>query len=202
MKKYLLVLILLSLTNIRAFAQYKSWGTGLHLGDPLGLSVKKYLTESTALEAGIGRTGIWGYNYKNAFYRYEQYNNEQYKYRQHRLHSAIGFQVHYIMQQLITKGNYRGIAWYWGFGGQLRFFSVDYEYRYYANGQSSNNSSSTVQDNRLKDTDFGIDGVVGLEYSWRELPFSIFTDFTLFMEIVDTPLLFYVQGGIGGRYYF
>lgn len=200
MKKYLFVLILLSSMNSLTFAQYKSWGLGLHIGDPLGISVKKYLTERTALEAGIGRTGIWGYNYENAFYRHEQYDHEQYKYRQHRLHSAIAFQVHYIMQQPIPKGSFRGIEWYYGIGGQLRSFAVDYEYRYYAIGQNKKNS--TVLDDRLKNINLGIDGVVGLEYSWREVPFSVFADLTLFMEIVDTPLLFYIQGGVGGRYYF
>ncbi len=200
MKKYLLACIIWSLANTLACAQYKNWGAGLHVGDPLGMSVKKYFDRGIALEAVIGRTAIWGYDYQKAFYRNESYNSGQYQYRQHLLHSALSFQLHYIQQKPITKGNFKGMEWYWGGGGQLRALSVDYEYRYYENAQNKENSK--VQDSRLSNIAIGVDGVAGLEYSWRELPFSVFADLTLFVEVIDAPFLFYIQGGIGGRYYF
>jgi hypothetical protein len=49
------------------------------------------------------------------------------------------------------------------------------------------------------DIDLGLDGVVGLEYKFKNAPFSVFGEANLFMEIVDRPLYFKGQGGLGLR---
>ncbi len=58
-----------------------------------------------------------------------------------------------------------------------------------------------VQERRT-DVDLGVDGVIGLEYTFKEAPISIFGDANLFLEIVDAPMFIYGQGGIGARYNF
>jgi hypothetical protein len=50
--------------------------------------------------------------------------------------------------------------------------------------------------------DLGIDGVLGLEYTLSEIPFSIFADLIFFVEIIDDPLILWPQGGAGLRYNF
>ncbi len=46
-----------------------SWAAGIRLGDPTGLTVKKYLHKNTAFDINFGRTSHWGNNYKNHFYK-------------------------------------------------------------------------------------------------------------------------------------
>ena len=51
-------------------------------------------------------------------------------------------------------------------------------------------------------TDFGLDGIIGLEYTFKDAPISVFADLNLFMELLDDPFLPFLQGGVGGRYNF
>ena len=59
-----------------------------------------------------------------------------------------------------------------------------------------------VQDQRDTGVDLGADGVLGLEYTFRNAPLNLFMDGTLCMEIVDDPFWFRGQFGIGARYLF
>lgn len=199
MRKFILLCSILMITNTLSFAQYKNWGVGLRLGDPSGITAKKYLTNKRALELIFGRSGAWGYNYKNAFYRFDQFDERYYDYRWHQLRSALSFQVHYLIHQPIKSNDFKGLDWYYGFGGQLRAFTIDYEYRYY---YAPDKRNGEIRYDKVTDVDIGLDGTIGLEYSWREVPISIFTDLNLFMEIADSPFLFFLQGGVGARYYF
>jgi hypothetical protein len=72
MKKLLFLSCLLVLGSINLiFAQKKSWGVGIRLGEPSGISIKKYLGKN-ALELNVGRAywGSWGNKYYN-YYNYE-----------------------------------------------------------------------------------------------------------------------------------
>lgn len=200
MKRYVLMItIIIMMGSNASFAQYKNWGMGLRLGDPSGVTAKKYFTNNRALELSLGRSGVWGYNYKNAFYRYDKFDEKDYDYRWHQLRSALSFQAHYLIHQPIKSNDFKGLDWYYGFGGQLRTFTVDYEYRYYNTPDKRN---GMIMYDRVTDLDIGLDGIIGLEYSWREVPITVFTDLNLFMEIADSPFLFFLQGGVGARYYF
>ena len=59
-----------------------------------------------------------------------------------------------------------------------------------------------TETDKFTDIDLGADGVIGAEYEFREHPFRVYTDFTLFMEVIDSPFNFDMQWGIGGRYMF
>ena len=50
--------------------------------------------------------------------------------------------------------------------------------------------------------DVGVDGVLGLEYTFPKAPVSVFLDGTLYMELFDDPFLFSLQGGTGVRFRF
>jgi hypothetical protein len=186
--------------------QKSNWAIGIRLGDPSGITIKKNM-DNSAFELNIGRTHLWngGDWYDGRFY--DWYNKKNYVYQDfqylgYRASAPIAFQLHYLIKNNINKlGNesIRGLHWYYGFGGQLRFQSYTFDYRYkylgntewlYATGES------------VTDLDLGVDGVIGLEFRFKNSPISIFTDITLFMEVADNPFLFWFQGGIGGRYNF
>lgn len=182
----------------------QNWAVGIRLGDPSGITVKKY-TGNRAIELSAGRTRIWYGNswYDKRFddwYKDKKFGYEDFDYLGFNKPSVpIGLQLHYLFNKNIAKigdANTDGLHWYYGFGGQLRFQTYTFDYRYKLN-KTWFYSTETVTD-----FDIGADGVVGLEYRFKDVPVSLFTDVTLFMEVFDNPFLFWFQGGIGGRYNF
>jgi hypothetical protein len=171
-----------------ASSQNNEWGIGIRLGDPSGLTVKKYFG-SNSLEFSVGRSHTW---YNDRYYDdyYHDYYDDYDRYK--RLSDPIGFQCHYLFQKPINRiGDQKvgGLDWYYGFGAQL----ITQKYRiYYKDGS----------DEVFTDLDLGADGVIGLEYRFNNSPISMFVDLTLMMEIFDDPFYFWTNGGIGVRFNF
>lgn len=183
-----------------------NWGIGLRGGDPSGLTLKKYM-DGNALEISFGRTHWfsgrgWYDNRFHDWYRDNDYSYQEFQYVGYRSSVPLGLQVHYMWQKPIgrvAESNMKGLDWYIGFGGQLRVQSYTFDYRYKLFGDPQ---WYYAKGDRVTDIDIGADGVIGLEYTFNKIPLSLFADATLFMEIVDQPFRFWMQGGIGIRYNF
>lgn len=202
MKKLLTLLLFLAAFSpgFNAAAQ-DNWGIGFRLGDPSGISIKKYMA-GKALELSIGRSHVFSRRgwYDDRFY--DWYKDEKFGYADYKYHGSsysvpIAFQLHYLIEKDI-KG-LDGLKWYVGFGAQVRY--QNHYYSYYFKYHNDPYWYYT-KEQRVTDFDFGPDGVIGLEYRMEDLPISFFADATLFMEIADNPFLFWGQGGIGARYNF
>ena len=201
MKKILTTLFILSCFGL-LFGQSedaRTWGLGLRFGDPTGLTFKKYASR-TAWEFNIGRTHLWYGNgwYNNHFdYWYDKKNYPHYAvfYTGFKAGIPMGLQAHYLFLNPITTSEGL-LEWYYGAGVQARYRSVTYEYEYLST------ASSTWQQGRdtYVDIDLGIDVVIGLEYTFKAAPLSVFLDFGTSMEIVDQPFYFWGIGGAGLRY--
>ncbi len=180
-----------------------NWGIGLRLGEPSGLTVKRYFPGGNALEANIGRSSRWGYEYDaEDFYRHNRYSDrDYYRFAGYESGASTALQVRYLWQKPIRSAE--GLAWYVGLGGQARFTTVKYTY-FYNDGRWDNDEWRwwDYVEERRTDMDLGLDGIVGLEYTLPRAPISLFADVNVFMEIVDRPLLMFGQGGIGARYNF
>lgn len=182
-----------------------NWGIGIRLGNPSGITIKKYLESDKSLELSIGRT-YWSYDDDWYFRRFDDWFEEQnFRYRDldyldHRRSVPIGIQLHYLIHKEISQ-NLAGLDWYYGFGAQIRLQGYRYDYRYKLE-DSHDRDWYYETGRRVFDFDIGGDIVVGLEYTFPNTPISLFADVTLFMEIIDDPFLFWAQGGIGGRYNF
>lgn len=173
------------------------WGVGFRLGDPTGLSVKRFLG-SNAVEFNFGRTALT-YDPEWRFKHYDNFDN--YDYLDGRLRSALSFQLHYLKYKDIQ--DLPGLQWYYGFGGQLRALTADYYYQYRVYyGLGGGDYRWERRWEKATDLDFGLDGVIGLDYTFPKAPVSVFVDMILFAEIVDNPFLFQLQGGAGIRYNF
>ncbi len=163
--------------------------------------------DGKALEFSVGRTYMFSdkdYSDKqfNDWYDSQKFNYTDFQYINYKSSAPIAFQFHYLIQKRINKvadENISGLEWYFGFGGQMRFQNYTYDYRYKLNGSADWFYTTGA---KVTDLDIGADGVIGLEYTFKDVPISLFVDATLFMEIVDNPFLFWLQGGIGGRYRF
>ena len=78
-----------------------------------------------------------------------------------------------------------GLAWYYGGGAHL--------------------ATSTAHDNPWGDRDnsvyLGGDGIIGLEYTFKEIPLTVGVDAMPILNLVERPSV-WVQGGISFRYNF
>ena len=208
MKNLVILIFLLSAFSTALLAQKKSNTTaaaahtgglalGLRLGDPAGLTIKKYLPNKRALEFNIGRSSDWGYDSRDAFYDYDEYRD--YDYLDYKRGSALGIQARYLFHNNFPDVS--NLQWYWGVGAQMRFktYYYDYRYRQYF-GPGSGDYEWVYTKEKVTNVDFGADGIIGLEYRVKNSPFSIFADVNVMLEIYDAPFNFYGQGGIGVRY--
>ena len=159
MKRYFLVpmtLIGLFLITQDSSAQDQNWGIGLRLGDPTGVSAKKYLWASNGLELALG-SNIEG--------------------------RGIQFLVHYLFHFPVADA--QGLQWYYGFGAQI---------------EDKHHDDRDI--GRDDETEFGADGVLGLEYTFSNGRLSAFLEGILFVEIIDDPFDLELDAGIGLRYNF
>ena len=200
MKTKILLLFAL-LSGINAYAQDYQWGIGLRVGDPTGISVKKYLSNTNAVELNIGKTAFF---INDAYFRdrFNLCNNVTYtdcKFDGFRGVSAIAIQGHYLFNYDFSGIDIGKLQWYFGFGPQLRFYSYLYDYKYKLNGS---NDWIQVRSEKATEIDIGVDGVFGIEYAFEGFPVSVFLDIDLFIEIFNNPFFFYGQGGLGARYSF
>lgn len=200
MKKLLLLAIFCFFFAHSNYAQ-DHWGIGLRAGDPTGITAKKYMGKN-ALEISFGRTYYWysGGDWYNRRIDY-WYDKQNYDYRNfdpynYRSSVPLALQVHYLFHRDVKEID--NLQWYWGVGGQARMqrFYVDYNYRHHNSDIWLRGSDS------FTNIDLGVDGVLGLEYNFDEVPISVFTDVTLFLEFIDRPFMFWGQFGLGARYNF
>lgn len=190
MKKLIGIFILLGIT-LSSFAQDR--GIGIRLGAPMGITYKKYLPRNKAVEVGLGTltNGWYNHYYENSFNDFDRF--EGYDYVSHRVRSAVYVQGRYLLHNNIhIEGMMGKLEWYWGLGGLVKFGNVEYNYR--VNG---------IPGKQIRtDIDFGPEGIIGMEYTFEDVPLTIFGEFSLMVEILDRPGILRGLSGAGVRYNF
>lgn len=201
--KNILFVFLFVFSGSALFAQ--GVGIGIRAGDFNGLSIKKY-SDKKALELSIGRVHMYTGKtfYSNRFstwYIDQEFPYDAYEYTGFKGTLPMGIQLNYLVRRdigsVLGEGT-PGLEWYLGAGGQLRYQTYKFTYRYKYKGDPDWHSTNV----NVRNLDLGPDGVVGLEYTFDEVPVSVFVDATLFVEIIDNPFLFWPQGCVGVRYNF
>lgn len=183
--------VILALFVITSYAQDR--GIGIRLGNPMGITYKKYLPRNNAVEFGLG-TGYsswYPHYYENSFNHFDRY--EGYNYVSHTVKSPLYLQGRYLLQNDIhIEGMMGKLQWYWGVGGIMKIAEVAYRYR---------DINNFVVRGTRTDIDIGPEGILGMEYTFEQVPLTIFGEFSLMVEIVDRPGL---RGfsGVGVRYNF
>ncbi|MBK9176158.1 MAG: hypothetical protein IPM46_07450 [Flavobacteriales bacterium] len=193
----LVLLVLLAPATMLA----QNWGVGFRLGDPSGISVKKYWT-GHAFEMSLGRTHVFGHgryynDHYDRWYDNQNFNHNAHEFIGYRANPALALQLHYLVHKQVK--NAAGLDWYYGFGGQVRSYRYWYSYRY---RPGPGQDWVVVNEESVTELDLGVDGVIGLEYNFPKAPVSIFTDATLYMELFDNPFAFRPQFGLGARFRF
>lgn len=201
MKRIILVSLVVFVLQF-VYAQ-DDWAIGLRVGDPTGFTAKKYMGK-TALELNVGRTYMF-YSRPHEKYFYEWYKDKKYGYHEiqymaYKRSMPMTIQLHFYLQNPIGSfagEETEGLGWYVGGGLQFRSQTYRYDYRY---KPAPSSDWVYVTNQRVTDIDFGLDGTIGLEYKFEDLPLSIMGDINLFLELVDTPSA-WLQGSIGVRYH-
>jgi hypothetical protein len=154
-KKLATLLFALSLCTI-GFSQDYSTGIGARLGYSNGLTVKHFISGTSALEGilssrwrGFEVTGLYELNY-NAF-------------------------------------NTPRLNWYIGFGGHVGFWNGDHAY------WGNRGESYTV---------VGIDGIIGLEYNFIEVPIGLSIDWKPEFNFIGYSGFWGDGGALSVRYIF
>lgn len=101
-----LAFLMMLIISTAAVAQQQ--GIGLRLGDPMGVSYKKYFGRTHAIEFGIGSAPAnWNNQYYiNSFQEYPRYDN--YRYQNHTVQSTLYLQARYLFHYNIPVQNMEG----------------------------------------------------------------------------------------------
>jgi hypothetical protein len=190
MRQFILITTLACL----CFSGYsQKQGIGLRIGKPLGISYKKYFGLK-ALEFTVGgATRGWSDNYYETSFDADD-DFDSYKYVSHKVESQLYLQGRYLVHNEIYVQDLEGRwDWYWGVGGILKFARINYEY--------IGAAPPLKERHEHRDIDLGPEAILGMEYTFQDVPVSVFVDFSFMIEVVDRVS---VQpfGGAGARYNF
>jgi hypothetical protein len=172
MKRFFYLLVLIIGTGIKLKAQEKSMAIGARLGEPSGISVRKYIDDK-ALDLNIGTFGgLWGTDRK---YRKGSYQT-----------SGVQITLNYINHtQLFNKES--AIAYY-GYGPQIN------SRKYYPKDQ--------LQAQGVSSLSLGGNAVGGVEFFLNNSPISIYAEIGLYAELLPSVLYGHINGGAGFRFNF
>lgn len=180
---------------------YPYQGIGIKVGDPVALTYKFYPNKklSFAVDFGKSASGLYSRYYREKFNEYINSDtlsdDSEVDYLNHKVKSdwVTEFKVMYNFEaEKIAPGLqfYIGAGWEWR-STQLKY---DYIFTYKADPkfQSFDRNHFTQ----------GVEGVIGIEYSYFNLPISAFIELELYNDIQSDPEWRHTQGGIGVRYVF
>lgn len=134
---------------------YKT-GIGLRGGFEGGLTIKHFIKSDRALEGILSRG--WGYGGARITGLYE-------------IHKPFP--------------GAKGLDWFYGAGAHIGFYNGDYYgYRSYNGGYYDKDGDWHPDGYRRNYVTFGIDGILGLEYQFNEIPFSVGLDIKPYFDFV------------------
>ncbi|HEX5171599.1 MAG TPA: hypothetical protein VFW11_20615 [Cyclobacteriaceae bacterium] len=193
MSKIVLTIVAIGLSSV-AFAQRQAFG--LRLGDPIAATYKRYIQSNKAVEFMLGTASPnWRRDYyRKSFYEYDKY--EGFTYQSHKLNNPLYLQGRYLFQNHIPVEDMEGrLEWYCGAGAMLKLAKIEYRYK---NGPPDNSTNTDVKNT----IDFGPEGIVGIEYTFEDVPLNVFGELSVLVELADRPFALQVFGGVGARFIF
>jgi len=144
MKKIFVFVVFIALISFSTFAQEYKTSLGLRAGWPYGLTVKHFISRTSALEGILAS-------------------------------SWHGFVVTGLYENENWTGSYPGLNWFWGVGAHVGFWD---------DNPHVNTTGSVI----------GLDGILGLEYTFDEIPLNLSLDILPSFNIFGAT----GWGGIGG----
>jgi hypothetical protein len=167
---FLFILLLSSITTV--FAQEQDWSVGMRVGEPAGLTVRKYVKDK-AFELNVGTFGgLWGTE--------SNHGDSPYK------NVGLAVNGHLLF---FPEFKSQKIKLFYGFGGQI-------------NSRRSYPDRLASIAQYEKTISLGGSVTAGAEYFMPSSPLSIYLDAGLYTELLPVFLYMHVQGGVGVRFNF
>lgn len=187
--------IVLLLISVTTRSQHQS--LGLRLGEPTGISYKRYITNSSnTIEVGIGwvQRGWNNRYYRKSFRNYSQFDADNYVAHtvENNFYVQGRFLKHYPWQVEGIEGD---VEWYWGVGVLLKAARVNYRYE-------DTNAVPILESDTVTDVDLGPEVPFGMEYTFEDVPLTLFGEISLFIEVMNRSGIPSVNGALGIRYNF
>lgn len=196
MKKLLFALLLL--LPFLGIAQER--GIGIRLGDPFSLTYKDFMHDYISYELSLGSGSI---NTKNYFKKSFDRRPPSQSALLASVSTSKGISLAFRMAAHtditdsfeLEEGTLLG---YLGLGAQLRTTQVSYLYGAIDNTM---NPPKPFETDTRTNGDFGPEFFIGADYYFDSIPFAVFVETGLFLEVIDRQHL-KGQGGLGIRYLF
>lgn len=181
--------------SAQALAQQTKQGIGLRAGSLMSVTYKRYLGNDRAAEflAGSVPTSWYKKYYENSFGEYSKYDDLDYV--SHTVKSSVYFQARYLFHYHVEEQMEGIMQWYWGLGAMFKGATINYRFREF--------EDPLLYSDTKNDIDFGIEAPAGLEYTFEDVPVTLFGEVSLFFELADRPAT--IRGpfiGLGARYNF
>ena len=147
-------------------------GLGLRAGTPAGITLKHFFKSQVAVEGIVG----------TSYYR-------------------RGLNLTVLIEKHGPAFQSRGLQWYYGLGGHVSSYAGRYYDDWYYDKKGRRRYYGPDYDNR-RFWGLGIDGVIGLEYLFTDLPFTLGIDAKPFAELAHGDSFFGIDGAVSLRYAF
>lgn len=199
MKTFLPVIPLLFFSAF-SFCQSREWAGGLRLIDPSGITVQKKFEEDMAFVVSFGKYFNFGrYNYGKDIAALPKFNiSTVYNPNKYKLDNS--WSIHGLILKYTSLLHSEKFAFYYAYGLQYRYIRVLY---YYDIAQVDPISKVTYTDRNtdyLTGSDFGIQGLAGIEWFSQKKPYSLFLDFDMYIQ-VSPEIKLWPQAGLGIKYW-
>lgn len=136
---------------------YKT-GFGVRVGGDGGLTIKHFIKSNRAIEGILSRS--WGYGGARLTGLYE-------------------------VQKSIK--DFKRVSWYYGIGAHVAFYNAGYYgYRPYNGGYYDNKGKWHSTSYKNNYSSFGVDAILGLEYQFLEIPFTLGIDIKPYFDFTET----------------
>lgn len=178
---------------------YPYQGLGIKLGDPFAVTYKYYPNKHIGIVADFGKSasGLYSRYYSEVFEEYTQQDTvpptDRVDYYSHKVNSDWVGEIK-VLYHINAEKISPGLQVYTGLGWELRSLDITYNYQVLSEGKIL-----AIDRNRFTQ---GIEGVLGIEYSYFKLPISAFMELEYYVDVHKDPGWRKVQGGVGLRYIF
>lgn len=182
--------------------EYPYQGLGIKLGDPFAITYKFYFNKyfSLVADAGKASSGLYSRYYHDKFQDYVKSDTlsegANFQYLANKIKSDWVGELK-ILYAFDAKRISNGLQIYAGIGVQAKSTQLQYVYLY----NNTDMGYRPGQFDRRRIT-LGQTTVLGIEYSYFNLPISAFMEMELFTDIMRDPGWQRFQGGVGLRYIF
>jgi hypothetical protein len=182
-------------------SKYPYQGMGFKLGDPFALTYKFYPRKHIAFVADVGKpsSALYSRYFREEFERTSSDilpELDGIEYTSHRVTADFIVEAK-ALYQLDADKLTKGLQVYTGAGWEYRITRLEFDYTF-ATGPNENDFGRIARQRTTQ----GLQGIVGIEYAYFQLPVSAFMELDYYVDILADPGWTHFQGGIGLRYVF